>query len=126
MSRFTLHTGLYLVGTLLSSALSSCEHSVRYRYMVTNNADTAIAVFVKNYRTDTTYIISKDSTVTIFNEDRFQAGAKHYFQSVSKVLDSIAIFRNNTPSLRNYRDNATWSYDNATAVYQASVSTGEF
>jgi hypothetical protein len=111
--------GLFLI-------ITSCEHSYDYSYTVINKTDKQIKVYVKTFRIDSTFIISNDSTKTLFVADHGIEGSKGpYFRDVNEDLDIFRVTINDTlSSTRNYLKNESWTFNKG--VYSTNVTDAEF
>ncbi len=111
---------------VLFLALTSCEYSYDYSYEVTNKSDTEIKVYVKTFRIDSIFVISKDSSELLFIKDHGIEGSKGpYFDDVTHDLDLFEVTKNNTlKSKRDYLKNEAWAFDKG--KYSTVVTNGEF
>lgn len=107
-------------------AMSGCEYSYDYSYTVTNKTDAQIKVYIKTFRIDTTFLILKDSTKTLFVDDHGIEGSKGpYYDNVTVDLNKFTVTKNDTIiSTRNYLKNESWAFGNGD--YSTIVTDVEF
>ena len=106
--------------------ITSCEYAYDYSYTVTNKSDAQIKVYVKTFRIDSTFNISKDSTKTLFVDDHGIEGPKGpYFDNVTEDLDNFTVTKNDTlASTKDYLKNESWTFKNGD--YSTTVTNEEF
>jgi hypothetical protein len=106
--------------------LTSCEYSYDYSYKITNETESQIKVYVKTFRIDSTFQISKDSTSILFVKDHGIEGSKGpYFDDVTVDLDSLTVTKDDAiRSTRNYLENDAWTFKEG--VYSTTVTDDEF
>ncbi len=119
-----MKTIFVIIGMIL--IMTSCDYVYNYSYTVTNKTDAQIEVYVKTFQTDSTFIISKDSTKTLFVTDHGIEDSKGpYFSNVTEDLDNFKITKNDTlTSTRDYLKNESWTFDKGD--YSTNVTDVEF
>jgi hypothetical protein len=119
-----MKTLLTILGLIV--IMTSCEYAYDYSYTVTNKTDSKIKVYVKTFRIDSIFTISKDSTKILFIGDHGIEGSKGpYFDNVTVDLDNFTVTKNDTiTSTRDYMKNESWIFNNGD--YSTTITNDEF
>lgn len=112
------------------AAFSSCEQGYSYNYILTNNTDTTITVFIKTFSQDTTFTFLPGETKNIFSTFHGMEGSGGPFLSEVKFdLDKIIIKKGERISLKDYLKTKSWKFikkDKIKAEYKSIVTDSEF
>lgn len=118
-------------GFSLSVILYSCDTVFEYPYVITNNADTVIAVHYHavTYNEDTIVYVEKDSTKLLVTAIWIGGGKQPKFRDVNEHLTSFTVTKNGMNSNRDYLKNDAWIFtvlNNYQGKYNTTVTNAEF
>ncbi|HEY5462636.1 MAG TPA: hypothetical protein VIJ95_05210 [Hanamia sp.] len=120
----------FIVFVLVLITFSSCEQGYSYNYILTNNTDTTITVFIKTFSQDTTFTFLPRETKNIFSTFHGMEGFGGPFESEVKFdLDRIIIKKGKKISLKDYRKTESWKFikkDKSIAEYKSIITNSEF
>lgn len=120
----------FILFLFVCSFFSSCEHGYSYNYVLTNNTDTTVTLFIETFSQDTVFTFLLNETQNIFSTFHGMEGPGGPFQSEVKYdLKSIIIKRGKKISMKDYRKNESWKFikkDKFRAEYKSIVNNSEF